>query len=154
MTIFNRFTPEIKLEGCRIALPTSGSAPAIRVFHVLPSVYPVAFYGRVITAFAGLDRPTIELGVTGDTTRYMAKQSIDIANQQLLEGSNAELDADSYGGVLGFCTRMKNPLMEPASTYSYDILATFRVGSGTLSGYSAGEVEFVMAYIDAKGSNY
>ena len=158
MALFERFTPEIKLAGCRIKLPASGSPPANKCFHILPSVYVLGFYGRVVTAFAGLNRPTIELGITGNTTKYMPKQKIDVANQELMSGGDASVldssdGSEGYGGAYGFCTRMKHALMEPASTYSYDILATFRVGSGTLSGYTAGELEIVMMYIDAKGSN-
>jgi hypothetical protein len=39
------------------------------------------------------------------------------------------------------------------STSAKDIIATFRVGSGSLTTLTAGEVEFVMVYIDVSGTN-
>jgi hypothetical protein len=148
--LFERFVPEIKTVGCRIKLPDSGTPPANKIFHIRPDVYPIGFYGRVVIAVAGLAQPSVELGVTGDTERYMTKQRIDVVGglfsgaAKTVEGEIALQD--------GYCIRMEQEM--PSQEYSYHVVATFRVGSGTLSGYTAGEVEFVMAYIDAKGSNY
>jgi hypothetical protein len=158
MTVFNRFTPVVKAIGVRIqGAADSDTSKTPRCFHITPAIYPIGFFGRVITAFAGLTRPSVELGITGDTTRYMQKQRIDVAGT-LFKGTAGNIidakrgnDTETYGGAYGFCTRMDQELQ---ATSAYNIIATLRLGSGSFSGYTAGEVEFVMLYIDATGSNY
>ena len=158
MTVFNRFKPELKLVGCRIlGSADTDTSKTIRCFHITPTIYVVGFYGRVKTAFAGLTRPSVELGITGDTTRYIQKQRIDVAGT-LLKGTAGNIIDGSYdggiegfGGAYGFCTRMDQELQ---ATAAYNVIATLRLGSGNFSGYTAGEVELVMAFIDATGSNY
>jgi hypothetical protein len=147
MPTANLFTPVLKAKGVRIQLEPSGSSHTAPVFHLPANAYPVGFYGRVVTAFAGLTHPTVELGILGDTELYIQKHPINKVSE-LIPGHDT-----SGGGAqakAGYCARLEHEMI---STSAKDIIATFRVGSGSLTTLTAGEVEFVMVYIDVSGTN-
>lgn len=135
-----------------------GSASYTEIVGILPAnTYVIKRFGRVKTAFTGVTKPKVSLGVSGDVARYMVAQPIDKTGEFIigkLLKSSAGIDKtkktlpDKYKKDLphsmGFCEAMDKE-MTPAS--ALPILATF-TSSSTLFNATAGEVEFVIVYVD------
>lgn len=137
---------------------STGDATYTEIVGLIPkNAYVIQRFGRVKTAFTGVTKPKVSLGVTGDTTRYMVAQPIDTVAEfvmgKLLKSSGgirktATSLPDKYKKDLphsmGFCEAMPK---EQISSSSKPIIATFTSDSTTFTA-TAGEVEFVIVYVD------
>jgi hypothetical protein len=134
---------QIRIAGKTIAPGTSGEATYTENVCILPAnAYILAKFGRIKTAFAGITKPKVALGVTGDTDRYMVAQPIDAVNEFVMgppPSSN-----DSLLGHKHFCVKLNK---EKAASTATPIIATFTSDSATFDP-TAGEVEFIIVYID------
>ena len=109
-----------------------GTANTVYVAALPPNRYPIGYYARVKTAFAGTTGLTVELGVVGDTACFIPKQIITRVGD-LLQGALNR----------GFCpTQHKDP--QASTGAQQNIIATFR--GAALASLSAGEIEFVFIY--------
>jgi len=156
------FDAKIRVAAKSIAPGTCGESSYTENVAILPAnAYVIKMFGRVKTAFAGVTKPTVSLGVTGDTSRYMVAQPIGTANElivgKLLKSSSginksSTLLPDKYKKDLphsmGFCEAMEK---EKVSSTALPVIATFTSSSATFDP-SAGEVEFVIVYVDT--NNY
>lgn len=156
----NIFYPQIKTVGIKIRLrvATTETSYTTNITILPPHAYVVDIYGRVTTAFVGLTNPKVSVGVAGDTSRYMVAQPINVVNE-LMTGKlvksaggirkDAKSLPDKYKRDLphtkGFCEGMERAKI--ASDY-LPIIATFTSDSTTFAGVTAGEVEFVVVYVD------
>jgi hypothetical protein len=102
----------------------------------------MAKFGRVKTAFAGITKPKVSLGVTGDVDRYMVAQPIDAVNEFVMGPPPSSNDA--LLGHKHFCVKLDK---EKAASTATPIIATFTSDSATFDP-TAGEVEFIVVYID------
>ena len=94
-----------------------------------PNRYPVGYQARVKTAFAGTTSLTVEVGVDGDTTRFIRKQPI-----------------DRVGDLIPFfCDRQFVDLQATIASQQ-NVIATFR--GADLTFLSAGEIQFVFIYAE------
>ena len=152
------FNVSLKVAAKSIAPGTTGASSYTENVAILPAnAYKLAFFGRVKTAFTGLTNPKVSLGVAGDTSRYMVAQPIDKINE-LLAGKlvksdsgirkNSILYPDKYKRDLphtkGFCEGMQKEMI---ASSAQPIIATFTSSSTTFDP-TAGEVEFVVVYVD------
>ena len=112
----------------------TGTSNTVYIAALPPNRYPIAYYARVKTAFAGTTGMFVEVGVVGDTTRFMPKQPINRAGD-LLPGNK-------YGNT-GFCPSQFTD-QQPKAGAQQDVIATFR--GAALASLSAGEIEFVFVY--------
>ena len=103
------------------------TSQAVFIFALPPNRYPIGFYGRVKTAFAGTSSLTVEVGVSGETTRIIRKQPINRA-----------------GDLIPFFCASQFTDLQAKTTAQEDIIATFR--GADLTALSAGEIEFVAVY--------
>lgn len=154
------FEAKLRVAGKTISPGADSSATSYteNVFILPANAYVVAMFGRVKTAFTGLTKPKVSLGVSGDTSRYMVAQPIDIINSfvmgKLVKSSSgirktSTFLPDKYKRDLphsmGFCEAMKT---ERAATSAQPIIATFTSSSSNFGSLTAGEVEFVIVYVD------
>jgi len=116
----------------------AATSQAVYIFAMPPNSYVLSMFARVKTAFTGVTGPSVEVGLTGQTTRYIPKQEI-----------NAVKDLISGWGVngMGYCQKQA-PDQQIGTTAQRNIIATFRSTSGNLSSLSAGEIEFVVIYAE------
>lgn len=134
--------PKVRVDGCTVTVRAStATSETVTVLTLPANAYLVGAYGRVVTAFAGATGPYVSLGVTGDTARYMPKQNIDTV-KELLSGTTT---TPKVQGNRDFCARMSSEQIKGSER---NIIATFGLGSGTFAALTAGEVEFVIMYID------
>lgn len=155
------FFPTIKIAGktMRIRTGTTEESYTENVVILPPNVYIIGVYGRVKTAFAGMTNPKVSVGVAGDTSRYMVAQPIDKVNE-LMSGKmvknstygirkDATFLPDKYKKDLirtkNFCEGMERAKIYPSNI---PIIATFTCSDSTLGGATAGEVEFIVIYVD------
>jgi hypothetical protein len=76
------FNATVKTLAKSIAPGASSDSSYTEIIGYLPAnAYVVERFGRVVTAFAGLTKPKVSLGVSDDTTRYMVAQPIDAVNE-------------------------------------------------------------------------
>lgn len=101
----------------------------VYIFALPPGRYPIGFYARVKTAFAGTTALTVEVGVAGDTTRIVRKQVI-----------------NRVGDLIPFFCASQFTDLQAKTTAQEDVIATFRGADLTL--LSAGEIEFVAVYAE------
>lgn len=112
---------------------------------ILPeNSYLLATFGRVKTAFTGLTKPKVSLGVSGDTDRYMVAQPVDATNE-LIANAKGAVGSNPVLGVKSFCAGMNK---EKVVSSTKSVIATFSSSSTDFSGLTAGEVEFVVVYVD------
>jgi hypothetical protein len=132
----------VKVLAKTIVPGTTGEATYTEIVGLIPkNSYVLREFGRVITAFTGLTKPLVSLGVTGDTDRYMVAQPIDAINEFIF-GAPAKSNS-AITGVKDFCAKMdKNKITSSAQP----IIATFTSSSTTFDP-TAGEVEFVIVYV-------
>jgi hypothetical protein len=139
-----QFTPKLRADGYTVSVPAStATSSTVSVLTWPENAYVIGIYGRVKTAFAGVTGPYVSLGVTGDTERYMPNQSINVVGE-LMSGTKIAAKAT---GVRNFCARMDK---ETGKGSARDIIATFGLGSGTFAALTAGELEFVIVYVDIR----
>lgn len=153
------FNATIKVGAKTIAPGASSDSSYTENVFILPAnAYVIAMFGRVRTAFAGLTKPKVSLGVTGDTTRYCVAQPIDAVNEIMI-GKIAKSSSGinrspvevpdrwkkDWAPSPGFCERMPKEKIQATAT---PIIATFTSSSTDFSGLTAGEVEFVIVYVD------
>lgn len=152
------FKAEIRVAAKTIVPGTSGEENYTENVAILPAnTYVIAKFGRVKTAFTGLTKPKVSLGVTGDVARYMVAQPIDniyefvmgklLKNSAGINKSSAFLPNKYKKDLphsMGFCEAMPKEMIKSSSL---PIIATF-TSSSTLFNPSAGEVEFVIVYVD------
>ena len=152
------FEAKIRVAAKSIAPGTTGESSYTENVAILPAnAYVLAYFGRVKTAFTGLTNPKVSLGVSGDTSRYMVAQPIDAINE-LMAGKLVKSDSgirkdsilypDKYKRDLphtkGFCEGMEK---EKIVSSAKPVIATFTSSSTTFDP-TAGEVEFVIVYVD------
>ncbi len=138
------FNASIRVAAKTIAPGASSDADYTENVVILPAnAYVLAFFGRVKTAFVGLTKPLVCLGVTGDTDRYMRAQPVDAVNEFIIGASPKA--SDPILGVPKWCVKMDK---EMAASAAKPIIATFTSSSTDFSGKTAGEVEFVVVYVD------
>lgn len=137
------FSPNLRVAGKTIAPGTNSASSYTENVVILPAnAYVISFFGRVKTAFTGLTKPKVSLGVTGDTDKYMVAQPIDAINELLAGVPPASNKATL--GVKPYCASMPK---EKISTTGRTVIATFTSDS-TLFSPTVGEVEFVVVYVD------
>ena len=154
------FSPKIKVEGITIKprVASTDTSYTVNITILPPNAYVIGLYGRVKTAFAGLSNPKVCVGVAGDTSRYMVAQPINVVNElmtgKLVKSSggirkDSVVLPDKYKKDLphtkGFCEGMER---EKISSDLKTIIATFTSDSTTFAGLTAGEVEFIIVYVD------
>ena len=138
------FSANIRAAGKTMSPGTHGEATYTENVAILPAnAYIMWCFGRVKTAFAGVTAPQVSLGVSGDTERYMVSQPISAVNE-LIAGS-PPTDNKATLGVKRFCAAMDK---ERITGDAQPIIATFSTSSTDFSGLTAGEVEFVIIYVD------
>ena len=136
------FEAKIRVAAKSIVPGTSGESSYTENVCILPAnSYILAVFGRVKTAFTGLTKPEVALGVTGDTDLFMSPQSLDKTNE-LLSGMATGVNAVT--GLKGYCAAMNKAMVYSSAK---PIIATFTSGSDTFDP-TAGEVEFVVVYVD------
>jgi len=100
-----------------------------------PGGYIMDIQGRVVTAFTGITGPIrVKIGFAGSTEHIMADQTIDTA------GVLFPSDKGMYHNF--FCARRTMLYGMP------QIIITFTSDSGNLSDMTAGEVEFLVFYVN------
>ena len=111
---------------------STGESTYTEIIGLIPkNAYVLAKFGRTTTAFTGITKPKVSLGVTGDTDRYMVAQLIDSINEFVF-GPPATTN-DAISGVMDFCTKMNK---EKIQTTALPIIATFTSDSTTLTNIS------------------
>jgi hypothetical protein len=152
------FNAQIKVAAKSIIPGTTGDSSYTEIVTILPAnAYIMHTFGRVKTPFTGLVNPMVSLGVTGDTARYMVAQPLTVVNEfisgKLLKSSSgirktATYLPDKYKKDLphsmGFCEAMPKEKISPSAK---SIIATF-TSSSTAFTATAGEVEFIVVYVD------
>jgi hypothetical protein len=137
------FNAQIKVAAKSISPGADSESSYTEIVAFLPAnAYIMATFGRVKTAFAGLTAPLVSLGIEGDTNRYMVAQPIDAVNE-LIGGMATGVSA--VLGLKGFCAGMNK---EKIVSSAQPIIATFTSSSTDFSGLTAGEVEFLIVYVD------
>jgi hypothetical protein len=138
------FKPKIVTYGKTIAPGASTDSSYTENVVILPAnAYVLAKFGRVKTAFTGLTKPKVCLGVSGDTDKYMIAQPVDAINEFIM-GPPARTN-DAILGLKDFCVKMDK---EKIAISNRTIIATFTSSSTDFSGLTAGEVEFIVVYVD------
>ena len=94
-----------------------------------PNRYPIGYQVRVKTAFAGTTSLTVEVGVVGDTTRFIRKQPI-----------------DRVGDLIPFFCDRQFVDLQASTSAQQNVIATFRGADLTL--LSAGEIQLVFIYAE------
>jgi hypothetical protein len=136
------FEAKIRVAAKSIVPGTSGEESYTENVAIPPAnAYMIGYYGRVKTPFVGVTNPQVSLGVTGDVDRYMPKQPISVANDLISTSGGA---IKPITGMKGFCAGMEKERIKSTAT---PIIATF-TSSSTLFDPTAGEVEFVIVYVD------
>ena len=115
------------------AASTSQTVP---IFELPPAAFVIAFGARVTTAFAGVTGPNVQVGVSGETDKYMRQQSI---------GSTGDLIAGWAPNAMTYCEAMTAG-GRVGTEANRSIIATFGSSSGNLSSLSAGVVKFYLIY--------
>jgi hypothetical protein len=137
------FEAKLRVAAKTVAPGTTGESSYTENVCILPAnAYILSIFGRVKTAFAGLTSPEVALGVSGDTDLYMSPQSLDVVNE--LVSVMATGAGKAVTGVRGYCAGLNKPRIHSTAT---PIIATFSSSSDTFDP-SAGEVEFVVVYVD------
>jgi len=103
------------------------TSKAVNIFALPPNRYPIGYYARVKTAFAGTTGLTVEVGTSGDTTRLIRKQPI-----------------NRVGDLIPFFCAQQFTDAQAKTTEQEDVIATFR--GADLTVLAAGEIEFVFVY--------
>ena len=117
------------------AAATSGYEASVWIMAMPPERYPIAYFARVKTAFAGGTKPEVKVGRYPATNDLVRSQRIDSAGD-LVSG---------FGGP-GSCVHM-HPDKQTGATAQGNILATF-TDTGTMANLSAGSIEFVVIYAE------
>ena len=112
------------------------TSQTLTVFTTTPNIYIMDFFARVKTAFSGVTRPKVSLGVAGHTQFYVPTQNI---------GTVGDLLTGACRDTANICTKIRSFQKTPANV---PILATFSSTSGNLSSLSAGVIEFVCVYVE------
>jgi len=138
------FDAHIRVAAKSIAPGASADSSYTENVVILPAnAYVLAYFGRVKTAFAGLTKPLVSLGVSGDTDRYMRAQPVDAVNEFVFWATPKA--HDPILGVSKWCVKMDK---EKIAISAQPVIATFTSSSTDFSGKTAGEVEFVVVYVD------
>jgi hypothetical protein len=138
------FEAKVRVAAKSIAPGASSDSSYTENVAILPAnAYIMGMFGRVKTAFAGLTKPLVSLGVSGDTDRYMKAQPIDAVNE-LVWGA-APADNKALLGLKKYCVASDK---ERAATSGQTVIATFTSSSSDFSGLTAGEVEFLIVFVD------
>ena len=111
-----------------------GTENTVYIAALPPNRYPIGYYARVKTAFAGTTSLSVKVGIAGDTERFIPQQPIDHVGD-LIPGNR-------YGNT-GFCPSQFTD-QQPKAGAQQSVIATF--GGAALDSLSAGEIEFVFIY--------
>jgi len=117
------------------AAADSGYEAPLWIMAMPPERYPIAYFARVKTAFAGGTKPEVKVGRYPATDDIIKSQRIDAVGD-LVHG---------FGGP-GLCAHL-HPDIQPDATAQADIRATF-TDTGTMANLSAGSIEFVVVYAE------
>jgi hypothetical protein len=140
------FEAKVRVAAKSIAPGASSDSSYTENVAILPAnAYVMAMFGRVKTAFAGLTKPKVSLGVSGDTDRYIVAQPADFVNELIVNHIGAFSASNSAIGVKNFCAGMNK---EKINSTGQTVIATFTSSSSDFSGLTAGEVEFLIVFVD------
>lgn len=109
----------------------------VPLFELPPGAYPIAFGGRVKTAFAGVTYPTVKVGEGTILDGFIFKQPINKVGDLK---SGFSINAHT------FCQAIAGGGQKIEANRS--IIGTFESVTGNLSSLSAGEIEFFLVYAD------
>jgi len=131
---------ELKIASCTVTkeiLNAEDTSQTVHLFRIPSDCIPLFIGGRVRTAIAGVTKPKVAVGITGDTARYVPSQRIDRAGDLITGTAGVHKQICMMQGVDYVSTETNR-----------SVLGTFSSSSGNFSSVSAGEILFYCVYLE------